>query len=120
MPTVETVTAEAIADVLVRREGYSFVLRDSASFDAAIELARRLSEAHGLRHEVLDADALAVAMLGEWGRGVPSAVSDSDVPPELTEDELRERMSGNLCRCGAYTQIVEAVSRVVMQRKETP
>jgi len=51
----------------------------------------------------------AVAMLGELRRGVPSAVSDGDGPPELTEDELRERMSGNLCRCGAYVGIREAI-----------
>ena len=51
----------------------------------------------------------AVAMLGELQRGVPSAVSDADVPPELTEEELRERMSGNLCRCGAYVGIREAI-----------
>jgi xanthine dehydrogenase YagT iron-sulfur-binding subunit len=51
----------------------------------------------------------AVAMLGEWERGVPSAVTDGDVPPELTDDELRERMSGNLCRCGAYVGIRQAI-----------
>lgn len=31
--------------------------------------------------------------------------------PALTADEIRERMSGNLCRCGAYAQIVRAVAR---------
>lgn len=51
----------------------------------------------------------AVAMLEELGRGIPSAISDGDLPPQLTEDELRERMSGNLCRCGAYVGIREAI-----------
>ncbi|WP_395396267.1 2Fe-2S iron-sulfur cluster-binding protein (plasmid) [Novosphingobium sp. BL-8A] len=54
----------------------------------------------------------AVGMAGEIGRGVPSYVT-SDLEAEtieLTEDELRERMSGNLCRCGAYNGIVAAVA----------
>ena len=55
----------------------------------------------------------AVAMIEEHAAGWPSAVT-SDVrsaPPPLTPEEIRERMSGNLCRCGAYVQIVEAVAR---------
>jgi xanthine dehydrogenase YagT iron-sulfur-binding subunit len=51
----------------------------------------------------------AVAMLAELQNGVPSAVSGSAESPELTDDELRERMSGNLCRCGAYVGIREAI-----------
>jgi xanthine dehydrogenase YagT iron-sulfur-binding subunit len=53
----------------------------------------------------------AVGMAGELERGVPSYVSD-DVAAQhfsLTGDELRERMSGNLCRCGAYNGIVQAI-----------
>lgn len=53
----------------------------------------------------------AVAMVEEVRRGAPSHVTD-DVEAEgisLTRDELRERMSGNLCRCGAYNGIVEAI-----------
>ena len=50
----------------------------------------------------------AVAMLAELRNDVPSAVSDR-VPDELTDDELRERMSGNLCRCGAYVGIRQAI-----------
>ena len=56
----------------------------------------------------------AVAMLAELRNGMPSAVSDPAVPDELTpyelsDDELRERMSGNLCRCGAYVGIRQAI-----------
>jgi xanthine dehydrogenase YagT iron-sulfur-binding subunit len=51
----------------------------------------------------------AVAMLDEFRRGVPSALSVGDVPAELTDDELRERMSGNICRCGAYIGIRQAI-----------
>ncbi|EMF58177.1 MULTISPECIES: 2Fe-2S iron-sulfur cluster-binding protein [Streptomyces] len=57
----------------------------------------------------------AIAVIEEHAAGWPSAVTD-DVRPEagappLTPAEIRERMSGNLCRCGAYVSIVEAVAR---------
>lgn len=59
----------------------------------------------------------AVAVLDEARRGMPSTVTSpaalgSEGPVALTEDEIRERMSGNLCRCGAYPNIVAAI-RVV-------
>ena len=55
----------------------------------------------------------AVAMLDEIRSGIPSHVSaDIDAPPELSVDEIRERMSGNICRCGAYSNILEAVREV--------
>ena len=52
----------------------------------------------------------AVAMLDEVGAGIPSHVSadlTGDMKP--TQDEIRERMSGNICRCGAYSNIVAAI-----------
>ncbi len=54
----------------------------------------------------------AVAMAAEIARGVPSVVT-ADLAAAtiaLDRDELRERMSGNLCRCGAYNGIVDAVA----------
>ena len=52
----------------------------------------------------------AVALLDEIERGEMSVVSDSlTAIPTLTDDEIRERMSGNLCRCGAYANIVAAI-----------
>jgi xanthine dehydrogenase YagT iron-sulfur-binding subunit len=51
----------------------------------------------------------AIGMLAEHAAGMPSAVGQ---PGELTEDEVRERMSGNLCRCGAYNGIVDAIMEV--------
>ncbi|MFC5911423.1 2Fe-2S iron-sulfur cluster-binding protein [Streptacidiphilus monticola] len=56
----------------------------------------------------------AVGMLGEVARGRPSFVTDPrhEGPIELTEAEIRERMSGNLCRCGAYDGIVAAIREV--------
>ncbi len=54
----------------------------------------------------------AVAMLREADAGWPSAVSGDQVSDrgELSDDEIRERMSGNLCRCGAYANIVAAIA----------
>jgi xanthine dehydrogenase YagT iron-sulfur-binding subunit len=61
----------------------------------------------------------ATAMLEEAARGWPSAVS-----PDLTaaglegDEELRERMSGNLCRCSCYPNIVDAIRSVAPARAE--
>ncbi|MFJ8787829.1 (2Fe-2S)-binding protein [Streptomyces sp. NPDC102462] len=55
----------------------------------------------------------AVGMLAEHAAGWPSAVTADVSPegpaPELDAEEVRERLSGNLCRCGAYPSIVRAV-----------
>ena len=80
---------------------------------------------HPVQTEFLECDAFqcgfctpgqimsAVCLLEEARAGVPSRVTpdvrDSVVASELTDDEIRERMSGNLCRCGAYPNIVAAV-----------
>jgi xanthine dehydrogenase YagT iron-sulfur-binding subunit len=54
----------------------------------------------------------AISMASEMRRGVPSAITVdlAKTSVSLTHDEIRERMSGNLCRCGAYNGIVDAVS----------
>jgi len=55
----------------------------------------------------------AVGMLDEVRTGIPSHVTaDLMAKPLLSIDELRERMSGNICRCGAYSNIVEAITEV--------
>jgi xanthine dehydrogenase YagT iron-sulfur-binding subunit len=57
----------------------------------------------------------AVGVLDEAGRGHPSHVTEdlsTEGPAELTDDEIRERMSGNICRCGAYPGILAAVREV--------
>ena len=55
----------------------------------------------------------AVAMLDEIRAGIPSHVSASLTEvPQPTDLEVRERMSGNICRCGAYSNIAEAISEV--------
>ena len=55
----------------------------------------------------------AVAVLDEIRAGMPSHVTaDLTERPRLTNEEIRERMSGNICRCGAYSNIAEAVAEV--------
>ncbi len=81
---------------------------------------------HALQQSFIKHDALqcgyctpgqicsAIGMLREAEAGWPSAVS-ADVGAEhfvLSDDEIRERMSGNLCRCGAYVNIVPAIAEV--------
>jgi xanthine dehydrogenase YagT iron-sulfur-binding subunit len=55
----------------------------------------------------------AVAVLDEIARGIPSHVQDDlTASPRATAREMRERMSGNICRCGAYSNIAEAMADV--------
>ncbi|MGW2327083.1 (2Fe-2S)-binding protein [Streptomyces sp. NPDC001700] len=95
----------------------------------SIEGVAELADAEGLhpvQQAFLDHDGLqcgyctpgqicsAIGALGEARRGWPSHVTEdtaAGVPgaAELDESEVRERMSGNLCRCGAYGGIVDAV-----------
>ena len=54
-----------------------------------------------------------VAVLAESKAGIPSHVTaDLTASAQVTEAEIRERMSGNICRCGAYSNIVEAMTEV--------
>jgi xanthine dehydrogenase YagT iron-sulfur-binding subunit len=82
------------------------------------------SELHPVQHSFIEHDAFqcgyctpgqivsAVGMLEEAGANWPSSVT-GDLNAEeivLTDEEIRERMSGNLCRCAAYVNIVSAIS----------
>ncbi|MEU1091399.1 2Fe-2S iron-sulfur cluster-binding protein [Streptomyces sp. NPDC005892] len=84
---------------------------------------------HPVQEAFVDRDALqcgyctpgqicsAVGMLAEAEKGFPSHATPSaalaaEGPVALGPDEIRERMSGNLCRCGAYPHIVEAIQDV--------
>ena len=81
---------------------------------------------HPLQQAFIDHDAFqcgyctpgqicsAIGMLREAEAGWPSAVT-ADLTAEsapLSDEEIRERMSGNLCRCGAYANIVPAIAEV--------
>ena len=97
-------------------------------------LAAPDGELHPLQAAFVERDALqcgyctpgqicsAAAMLGEAAAGWPSAASASLTPetPEtgpvtLDAAEIRERMSGNLCRCGAYVNILAAITAVARE-----
>jgi len=56
----------------------------------------------------------AVGMAREFARGVPSVLTEDLAATAIpgSREELRERMSGNLCRCGAHNGIVEAIAQV--------
>ncbi|GAA3183905.1 2Fe-2S iron-sulfur cluster-binding protein [Blastococcus jejuensis] len=82
-------------------------------------------EPHALHRSFVDRDAFqcgyctpgqicsAAGMIAEARAGWPSAVTaDVTEAPNLTDAEIRERMSGNLCRCAAYAHIVPAVAAV--------
>lgn len=60
----------------------------------------------------------AVGMLDEVEKGWPSHVSATLDDPDFTDDEIRERMSGNLCRCSAYPNIVDAIREVADAKQQ--
>jgi xanthine dehydrogenase YagT iron-sulfur-binding subunit len=70
---------------------------------------------HPLQQAFIDCDAL---QCGYCTPGqICSATGLLNERAPVDENEVRERMSGNICRCGAYPQIVQAVSRVVFARQ---
>jgi xanthine dehydrogenase YagT iron-sulfur-binding subunit len=99
------------------------VAHDGAEVTTADGLAPE-GELHPVQQAFLDRDAFqcgyctpgqicsAVGVLEEVRRGWPSHVSDDlTADPQLTAAEVSERMSGNLCRCGAYAAITPAVQQ---------
>ena len=61
----------------------------------------------------------AVAVLDEIKAGIPSHVTqDLGGKPQASNREVRERMSGNICRCGAYSNIADAIAEVAAGRKK--
>jgi xanthine dehydrogenase YagT iron-sulfur-binding subunit len=97
------------------------VAHDSAEVITAAGLADG-DTPHPLQRLFIEHDALqcgyctpgqicsAAGMLAEAAQGWPSYVSAGlTAPAELDDAEIRERMSGNLCRCGAYVNIVAAI-----------
>jgi xanthine dehydrogenase YagT iron-sulfur-binding subunit len=87
---------------------------------------------HPLQQSFIDHDAFqcgyctpgqlcsAIGMLREAEAGWPSAVSDDLTASYITldDEEIRERMSGNLCRCAAYANIVPAIRDIAQQALE--
>src|ERR1700730_2397536 len=96
-----------------------------------IEGLANSGELHPLQQAFIDQDGFqcgfctpgqicsVLGMLAEFGKGAPSAVTEDGVANgELTEVEIRERMSGNLCRCGAYVGIRAAIKQVYGREKQ--
>jgi xanthine dehydrogenase YagT iron-sulfur-binding subunit len=116
--------------------GACTVLSDGVRINSCLTLAvqhagREITTVEGVDHPLQEAfvraDGLqcgyctpgqicsAIGMLAEHRAGVPSAVTGGlpGAPgAELSDEEIRERMSGNLCRCGAYNGIVAAIREV--------
>lgn len=82
---------------------------------------------HPLQHAFIEHDGFqcgyctpgqicsAIAMVKEWRRGDPSYVTENlaEGPAGARRQEIRERMSGNLCRCGAHNGIVDAIETML-------
>ena len=113
--------------------GACTVLADGVRINACLALAvqydgREITTIEGVAHPLQDAflrhDGFqcgyctpgqicsAIGMLAEYEAGMPSVVGQ---PGRLSAAEIRERMSGNLCRCGAYNGIVDAILDVAGQ-----
>ncbi|ATY13463.1 (2Fe-2S)-binding protein [Amycolatopsis sp. AA4] len=94
---------------------------DGTDVTTAAGLAEK-GELHPLQQSFVDNDAFqcgyctpgqicsAAGLLAEFENGAPSHVTASVADtPQWTDEEIAERMSGNLCRCGAYAGIVAAI-----------
>jgi xanthine dehydrogenase YagT iron-sulfur-binding subunit len=115
--------------------GACTVLADGQRINACLALAvqyqgREITTIEGIEHPLQEAFirtdgfqcgyctsgqiCAAIGMLAEHKDGAPSAVTEdlAATSEELDDDEIRERMSGNLCRCGAYNGIVSAIKEV--------
>ncbi|AHY46974.1 Aerobic-type carbon monoxide dehydrogenase small subunit CoxS/CutS-like protein [Rubrobacter radiotolerans] len=104
---------------------------DGSEVTTSEGLAGEVGEPHPMHRSFVEHDALqcgyctpgqvvsAVGMIEEVRAGWPSTVTEDlaarEVP--LTEEEIRERLSGNLCRCAAYSNIVPAVAEVAGEER---
>jgi xanthine dehydrogenase YagT iron-sulfur-binding subunit len=102
----------------VAHEGAEVVTVEGLAGDDALHPLQQLFVAHdGFQCGYCTPGQLcsALGMLGEAAAGWPSAVTPDGADPggtpvALSRDEIRERMSGNLCRCGAYAGILDAIA----------
>lgn len=106
------------------------VAADGAEIVTVEGLASADGQLHPLQQSFVDRDAFqcgyctpgqlcsALGMISEWAAGWPSYTTPDAGETPLTADEVRERMSGNLCRCGCYANIVSAILDVVHGRSQ--
>ena len=99
-------SAQAAARAAAAHPGAKFIAGGTNLLDLMklqIEAPTHLVDVNGLKLDQIEA-------------GIPSHVTaDLTAAPQATVDEIRERMSGNICRCGAYSNIVEALTEVAGQ-----
>ena len=103
----------------------SFVVMHEGDHITTIEGLGSLDDLHPMQAAFVKHDGLqcgyctpgqicsAVGALKELQRGVPSHVTQDINSPDDSDEEIRERMSGNICRCAAYPNIVAAIREVL-------
>jgi len=102
------------------------VMHDGDAITTIEGIARGEDELHPLQQAFLEHDAFqcgyctpgqivsAIGMMAEAADNRPSRVTaDLGAPVELNDAEIRERMSGNLCRCSAYPNILASIRQVM-------
>jgi xanthine dehydrogenase YagT iron-sulfur-binding subunit len=104
--------ANACLALAVAHEGAEIVTIEGLARDGALHPVQRAF----VEHDAFQCGyctpgqiCSAVGALDELGRGWPSAVTPGLGAAEASPAEVRERLSGNLCRCGAYANIVPAI-----------
>jgi xanthine dehydrogenase YagT iron-sulfur-binding subunit len=105
----------ACLTLAVMHEGSEITTIEGRHARPAAPDAGRVHQARRLPVRLLHAGADLLGGGGAQGirEGIPSHVSPSlTEAPQLIASELRERMSGNICRCGAYSNIIEAITEV--------
>jgi xanthine dehydrogenase YagT iron-sulfur-binding subunit len=120
------VDGERIASCLalaVQYEGRAIITIEGVAADGSLHpLQAAFIEHDGFQCGYCTAGQIcsALGLAEEVRRGVPSHVTtdlSADIVP-INRDELRERMSGNLCRCGAYNGIIDAISTLIPEAAE--
>ncbi len=117
---VDGIRINACLALAVQYQGRSIMTVEGLSTDGTLHPLQQAFIAHdGFQCGYCTPGQLcsAVGMAGEIELGVPSACT-ADLGAEaitLDSDELRERMSGTLCRCGAYNGIFDAISEAGLQ-----
>jgi xanthine dehydrogenase YagT iron-sulfur-binding subunit len=117
---VNGVRMNACMSLAVAREGDRIVTIEGLSEDEALNPMQQAFVAHdGFQCGFCTPGQIcsAVGMLNEIETGMPSAVTaDLTAAPPASAEEIRERMSGNICRCAAYPNIIAAI----LQAKGAP
>jgi xanthine dehydrogenase YagT iron-sulfur-binding subunit len=105
----------------VQYEGREITTVEGLAKDGALSLMQRAFVTHdGFQCGYCTSGQIcsAMGMMREFESGMPSAVTCGAMT--FSEEEIKERMSGNLCRCGAYVGICEAIRETFERKGGTP